>query len=281
MHILSCRVCGVEFEAKSPARLYCNPDCAESGVARHGVTGYRKGCRCSECKAAQNADVKAYNARVRERDGISAQAKYRRKVRGKHQGVIIDCTVCGKPLKTIRDRGESLPVHKACMAGRSYLRNGFSESIKVRNFRAKIDKAAAGTSGKRVFTAGGCEWCGKHFAAIGGRFCSDGCKKSSKYARRSSGNTFQISPKARQAIYERDSWTCQLCMMPADGSLHHLDRWAPSLDHIIPQSQQLIPDHSPSNLRLVHRWCNSARGDGLNMDEQELVRRAIELLEAA
>jgi hypothetical protein len=61
-----------------------------------------------------------------------------------------------------------------------------------------------------------------------------------------------------------------------------LSDYAASLDHIIPQSMQLIPDHSPSNLRLVHRWCNSARGDGTNMAKDELIARATAMhLEAA
>lgn len=34
-----------------------------------------------------------------------------------------------------------------------------------------------------------------------------------------------------------------------------------SVDHIIPQSATAEPDHSPSNLRLVHVGCNARRKD--------------------
>lgn len=63
------------------------------------------------------------------------------------------------------------------------------------------------------------------------------------------------------AIYERDGWTCQLCMEPVDPALPPGDVWSATLDHIVPQSHMLIPDHSDDNLRLAHLWCNSVRGD--------------------
>lgn len=77
----------------------------------------------------------------------------------------------------------------------------------------------------------------------------------------------------RLAIYERDGWVCQLCMEPTDRDLMSTDPrndWAPSLDHIEPQSHALIPDHSPANLRLAHRWCNSVRGDLTYYSEADL-----------
>jgi len=73
----------------------------------------------------------------------------------------------------------------------------------------------------------------------------------------------------------RDGWQCQLCSYPVSPDEHYLSDYAASLDHIIPQSQQLLPDHSPRNLRLVHRWCNSSRGDGSNMSDEEFQRRVL------
>lgn len=70
-----------------------------------------------------------------------------------------------------------------------------------------------------------------------------------------------ISPADRFALYERDRWTCQICMKPVDLTVGPLHRLAPSLDHIEPQSLALIPNHHPSNLRTAHRGCNSARGN--------------------
>lgn len=113
----------------------------------------------------------------------------------------------------------------------------------------------------RVFVMGPCAWCTDLFTIVDqtqARYCSDRCAQNAQEAR---SGRFRIPPKVRQAIYVRDRWTCQLCMEPVDPDLPPSDVWAATLDHIECQSWALIPDHSPSNLRLAHRWCNSVRGD--------------------
>lgn len=116
-----------------------------------------------------------------------------------------------------------------------------------------------------VFFSGPCSWCGETFTQLGSLngsaplYCSYGCQKSKSRSRR--GSRFLPSPKQRLRIYERDNWTCQLCDEPVDRDAHYLDDWAPTLDHITPQSHVMVPDHGDSNLRLAHRWCNSVRGD--------------------
>jgi len=74
------------------------------------------------------------------------------------------------------------------------------------------------------------------------------------------GSSDWIAPKVRHSLYERDDWTCQLCHEPIDRDAHWNTNYAPSLDHIVPQSHTLVPDHRPSNLRTAHRVCNSRRG---------------------
>lgn len=71
---------------------------------------------------------------------------------------------------------------------------------------------------------------------------------------------FYASPERRRAIYERDSWTCQLCMEPVDPDAPHRDKWSATLDHIIPRS--LGGSNDDENLRLAHLVCNSIRGNG-------------------
>jgi hypothetical protein len=169
-------------------------------------------------------------------------------------------------------------MHKECRLanpGKARRLNSGRVSLKRRMAEARAAKAAAGTSGGgRVFIVGGCSWCGKYVTALG-RYCSDKCKTSAGLKKRSSGNTFKISPKKRREIYVRDGWTCQLCAHPVNADEHYLSDYAASLDHIIPQALQLVPDHSPLNLRLVHRWCNSSRGDGSNMSDAEFQRRVL------
>jgi hypothetical protein len=118
----------------------------------------------------------------------------------------------------------------------------------------------------RRFIGCTCAWCGDSFMAcvygnsIVPRFCADRCSHRYHESKRGRSGLW-ISPITRRAIYERDGWMCQLCDRPVDKTLHYSDHWAPSLDHIVPRSTQLVPDHSESNLRLAHRHCNSLRGD--------------------
>lgn len=118
----------------------------------------------------------------------------------------------------------------------------------------------------RVFAHGSCQWCGDTYTAmIRGRnalhrYCSPRCGRNHSESKRQRGSWW-ITKRDRQAIYDRDGWACQLCMRPVDKELHHTDNWSASLDHIIPRSHQLVPDHSARNLRLTHRWCNAVRGD--------------------
>lgn len=226
--------------------------------------------------------MRAYTKARMERDGVTPSRASKRKKRGVDPDASWDCYVCKTPLIKASRSGK-YPMHKYCRnAAPEWVRRGLPNP-KIKAFEDRIAKAALGTSGKRVFVAGDCDWCGSYFVAAGAkaRFCSADCKTREAFKRRSSGQAFNISPRARTAIYERDQWTCQLCAYPVDATLHHLDNWAASLDHIIPQSHMLIPDHSPSNLRLVHRICNSLRGDGHNVTEAVFKSRIDEMWLAA
>lgn len=74
-----------------------------------------------------------------------------------------------------------------------------------------------------------------------------------------------ISKKDRLKIYIRDRLVCQLCDSPVDLTLPTTDRWAATLDHIVPYS--LGGSDDESNLRLAHRSCNSRRGAPLDAAE--------------
>jgi hypothetical protein len=70
----------------------------------------------------------------------------------------------------------------------------------------------------------------------------------------------RITPELRADIYERDDWTCRICLEPVDRDAEPLTSWYPTLDHITPQSRG--GTHDPSNLRTAHHWCNLALNDG-------------------
>lgn len=117
------------------------------------------------------------------------------------------------------------------------------------------------------FVSGPCAWCGETFVVPTGGgpalYCSRSCASSAGKSRR---GRFLIPPDVRQSIYARDQWLCQWeqCprpFEPIDPTLPSSHKWAATLDHIECQSWVLVPDHSPSNLRTMHRLCNSERGD--------------------
>ena len=65
---------------------------------------------------------------------------------------------------------------------------------------------------------------------------------------------FRISDAARQAIYDRDQWKCQLCRKIVGKTRKNPHPRSPSLDHIIPRSLGGTDD--PANLQLAHLRCN-------------------------
>lgn len=321
MFILSCRQCADEFEAKTARKMYCSQRCRdrgkpsanngacavcggplqvkghssdspahvkcrsasiydESGIA-HGQGGYRRGCRCDVCRESKNSAMRRYNAARADREGATPSAAAKRRARGVDPDVSISCFLCTEPLLNVRSSTARYPLHKKCrQTAPEWIRKG-RDNPRRAEYQAKIDKAARGTSGgKRVFTCGGCLWCAEYFVGIG-KYCSKKCAVSAAYQRRGAGFTFKISKRSRLEIYERDGWICQLCFHPVDPSKGWRTPWSPSLDHIIPQSKMLIPDHSPSNLRLAHMWCNGARGDGSNMTEAQFRKRIIHHFEEA
>lgn len=123
----------------------------------------------------------------------------------------------------------------------------------------KLDKAAIGTMGTGAWCQGRCRMCGDYF--VRSFSPSSYCSKAHRVKdQRWAGDW--ITQRRRYALYRRDCWVCQICFEPVDRTLHHLDNWAASLDHIVPRSHG--GDDSPENLRLAHRICNSIRGDRID-----------------
>ena len=83
---------------------------------------------------------------------------------------------------------------------------------------------------------------------------------------------FRLTAAQRLAIFDRDGWTCQLCLHPVSQDADPNGDEGASLDHIVPQSEGGL--HEPANLRLAHRWCNTMRWFRPDLDlTQEFARR--------
>ena len=279
---VTCATCDKPMVSARPQGVAkCNP-CASSA---HGTSArYKRGCRCGECRAFKASNMREYTRRRTARDGVSQFAKYaRRKAEAEGRVYVPEsermepCAVCGDEVLK-RDPSSPVPaMHRACRispSGQAAKRRALGiESPRMARFRRRMEKAAEGRpASKRVFVQGRCSWCEEQFCAPMGKWCSSKCKLAEKNALRHP-ERFNPTPRLRREVYERDGWVCGLCAFPIDRDLSWPHKWSASLDHIIPQSRMLIPDHSANNLRAVHLQCNSMRGDGSNMSEDELRSR--------
>lgn len=190
---------------------------------------------------------------------------------GKPTRYAITCQTCGVEHMSARPDGKF--CSDECK-GRSYQRTRSLVGPVPRDRCELPDRhpARRPQSKPHVWYAGSCRWCGDNFVDWQplAAYCSRRCSKQHGKARR---GVFVIPRSLRWEIYERDAWTCQLCMELVDQELTVLDPcndWAASLDHIICQSWRDVPDHSASNLRLAHRWCNAVRGDESVYSESHL-----------
>jgi hypothetical protein len=254
-----CRDCGSEFKWSKESR--CNPCRYE----RNKQLAIAAGRVCSECERPAIAKGlcsthHAYQSRL--------------KTGRKYQSYTKVCKFCSESFATTGAATEFCSLEHA-----QRHRNGWTsctDLVARLKPRVWLGAKVAPRSGAAL-VAGQCSYCVVYFVgAAGSRYCSEKCSINASFKRKyDRKGWFSVSRKDRLAIYERDSWTCQLCEFPVDPLAPVNSHWSATLDHIVPQSHQLIPDHSPSNLRLSHMWCNAARGDGSNMSEAEFRRRVL------
>lgn len=278
--VRACLVCRVEFVPRQNGQLFCSEKCNRRETVRSGRQNeYNRRSRgklgsarypitCQMCGLA--AMVTAPTVRFCSNDcwllwrlEHPQLDKTRRKWSSStvlvHLGSVKDfpdprelierpCLYCLRPI-VVQRRSHQRYCGEGCA-------DGFN----------KYGRARQHDDGRNwtLLVSGPCVHCRQNFTGqatsveTAPKYCSKACGGSDRKAR---PFRFRISDVHRQQIYERDKFICQLCKDPVDMTLASSDRWAATLDHIIPQSHQLVPDHSPGNLRLAHRWCNSVRGD--------------------
>lgn len=62
---------------------------------------------------------------------------------------------------------------------------------------------------------------------------------------------------------------CWLCGGDIDLGLHHLDKWAWTLDHVLSLDEHPELAHELANLRPAHRTCNSSKGKHSSLPTQQ------------
>ena len=190
---------------------------------------------CSEC----HGEFTPKNSRQRF---CSDPCRYRDKDRNR----FVDCSICGEPLLRGGKVKAGITAHMKCRGQhggpgmyRSGCRCGECRTGQAARMRDWIErfKAEHGVWPSTVYR--------RQFKDLHGYWPSGDW----------------IDRESRIAIYERDGWACQICGDPVNVDVEWNGRLAPTLDHVVPRSLVLVPDHSESNLRTAHRWCNAQRGN--------------------
>ena len=204
----------------------------------------------------------------------------------RHGVVEVECACCGKSIMRGKSNNKTRKPYcsNECRARMLYsasrslkqLVGPIDAPLPLRPPRSTVAPVFEVKNPRRIITSGKCADCGDQFVGVSfnakslARYCSKQCMR--RAGKRAHGQ-FAVSPKFRAAIYERDLWTCQLCLDPVDQNLHINDIWAATLDHIIPQSKGGL--HGADNLRLAHRWCNSVRCDDSHYTAADLAPPAL------
>lgn len=261
--VRSCVDCGTEYKWSSQTR------CSQCRVERAKQRAMAAGRVCDECdKPAFNAGLCATHRSYKHREQhgriYSPAERHRSKIAYHEKSLTKVCGFCGGRFATKEPRVKTCSTH--CMNG---LRFGWSNSKEIELFRPVSGPrktwsghVVASRSGLPL-VAGPCNWCGESFVFYANsKWCSKKCGRSASWSRRyESSSKFQPSPRQRDFIRERDNWTCQLCKEPVPRDAKPGSYLYPTLDHIVPQSVHLVPDHSDGNLRLAHMICNARRGN--------------------
>jgi hypothetical protein len=258
----TCRQCNQAIPSeRTAAAKYCSTKCGRK-AARDSPTAI---CAIEECPKPVRAKA------------LCASHYNQTHSPNRHAKRMVPCSWCGaEVLKHVTGNKARRPVCSESCRGNLVRRDNLEVRlhssqlvgpVKPRRIKPYPTWQTELPAVNRRFVNGHCVWCGDQFTSeVWGRSvaplcCSPVCTKRRQWANKGQTSNW-IVPRRRYEIYERDNWTCQLCNGPVDKTLHVNDQWAASLDHIIPQSHQLVPDHSSSNLRLAHRWCNAVLGDG-------------------
>lgn len=194
---------------------------------------------------------------------------YNQQQTNRHRQVTVPCAACRKPTKKDVGRERRYGALYCSLSCRDAGRRLGASSIVIhrptpawhRGFKHR--KVTAPAPAHRVWTAGNCRECCTPFVTNQPHttFCSRSCARA-WHRRDWKTRTERIVPIAtRRHVYARDKGICGICHTPVLMDAHYLHPLAPTLDHIECQSWTPTPDHSPSNLRLAHRQCNSLRGD--------------------
>lgn len=136
---LTCPVCGDDFTATNPVRVYCSRKCSDrgkpssfltccvcgekmhrgttsrpQGEARHNRcglaggfgTGHERGCKCEACREVIQAKSRAYRDNYRAVHGVNPSSAYRKRARAEGKFFDAERGVTGSVRREVYERDE-------------------------------------------------------------------------------------------------------------------------------------------------------------------------------
>lgn len=306
--LLTCEQCGATFPrgARGPAGRYCSGTCK----ARACEERARNDGRLEQWRANRRQTLEAQKVRkpcpycgqtmghgrrvqcgapkcqqAYQRQRMREDSRKRRAKEPKPPP--FSCAQCGERCTP----GENVASHatKFCGAtckGRWHVANPRPEIVaKQRRARRrsaaerKLRRAAAGSTGTRVWRCGPCIECGQSFTSQHGHAacCSVACINRSQRRRnrrkyrakhgsdshRARARRFGVAyePIDRDRVFADDEWLCGVCGEPTDPNAAPCTPLSPSLDHIVPISRG--GPHVRDNVQCAHFECNWRKSDAL------------------
>lgn len=251
----SCVICGEQFTPKSKLQQCCSSKCA---AIKRGNTNKRQDLYvCKHCgrsfipKAADRLDYCS-------RECFFASIHHER-----------TCPQCGKPLSESQKYCSAecyrLQHQRQCQhCGAVFVSE---RPAKWCSEKCRYQALYVSARESNEFITKTCAHCGHEFSvnfcAERRAYCSDRCARRAAHLTRNHRHRQSVThPKAkhvnRQAIFQRDNYTCQLCHLPVDPDLPASHPMSATLDHIVPLANGGW--HAEDNVQLAHLICNSRKG---------------------
>lgn len=248
-----CRYCDAPIPARSivckddPAcKRRFNTDRAKEKRERNEAEGIV--CHCGKGVQAKGMCQTHYN-------------QSRRDIRGREntRPTLMQCAGCGEEIEKVRHAGRSPVCSLMC---RYFVTFGRWQS-QPWPMIARTPRPPKREPLPRPIRSGECLECGAQFATTRSlqTYCSRDCKdRASKFRRRAVKVGAFVAPVHRQAIYERDKWTCQLCGKKIKRNAVAPHPLSATIDHVIPLRCDDRGTHEPANCQTAHFLCNSSKG---------------------
>lgn len=219
----------------------------------------RKQCGAAECKRQHaSANQREFQRRHKAEHGNYYSRQYDRP---RVKAYPIRCARCG--VDAVVTKADATYCSHACWYEAKHATHAQIElAWRPRAALTSIAPVLILKPLRRRWYSACCTMCATSFITDNPRHqnCSTRCgRRAAKDKRRALERNAFVAPVKRTEVYERDQWTCQLCLEPVARAEVVPHAQAPTIDHIVALARG--GTHEPANVQLAHYHCNSIKSD--------------------